>query len=209
MGGAEVGGPKLGRESFPLAENFHDARLQRHPTSTSLAAPPLSKLMKQCMRIRTQYLGSTLFSQRFQRFASNDASKSAVLLEKIEKGLGDDGHGNSLRIDPASKTIPTPDGSIPISPLMDPAWIEARGRFRTGKPRAKKPVGRFRELLSRNPYGTLRSWSSQNFLLIQSSTCSCDTVPTLHGYECWAPAILPGRLHPRRAPADGEALVGP
>lgn len=119
--------------------------------------------MKQCMRIRTQYLGSTLLSRRCQRFASDDASKGLVLLEKIEKGLGDDGRRIPLRIEPASKTISTPYGSLPISPLMDPAWIEARGRFRTGKPGAKKPVGRFRRLLSRNPYGTLHSWSSRNF----------------------------------------------
>lgn len=69
----------------------------------------------------------------------------------VEAGLGEDTRGNRLRIDAESKTISTAAGSLPISPVFDPVWIQARRRQRKEDP--SKPMGRFRKKLANNPYG--------------------------------------------------------
>jgi hypothetical protein len=58
-------------------------------------------------------------------------------------------------VDPESKTVKTVVGELPLSPLMDPAFHEARDRFtRRKEPEAPNmEKDKFRRLLERNPYG--------------------------------------------------------
>ncbi|GKT94920.1 esterase-like protein [Colletotrichum tofieldiae] len=72
---------------------------------------------------------------------------------KTEKGLK--GYDKKLKVDSINKTVGTSVGDLPISPVMDPRWMEARTRYRTPKPRRPKdvlPAGRFRKKLEANPY---------------------------------------------------------
>lgn len=60
-----------------------------------------------------------------------------------------------LQVDPSDKTVKTAIGKLPVSPLMDPAFLEARRRYKMPKrvdsPTAKK--SKVRRALDRNPYG--------------------------------------------------------
>ncbi|KAK2009257.1 hypothetical protein LZ32DRAFT_620798 [Colletotrichum eremochloae] len=72
---------------------------------------------------------------------------------KTEKGLRV--YDQNLKVDSMNKIIGTSVGDLPISPVMDPRWMEARTRYRTPKPRRPKdvlPAGRFRRKLEANPY---------------------------------------------------------
>ncbi|KAG8160622.1 hypothetical protein KVR01_008886 [Diaporthe batatas] len=53
------------------------------------------------------------------------------------------------------KTIQTPAGNLPISPLLDPAWREARQRKKTKATPDKKSHNRFQRQLRQNPYAQL------------------------------------------------------
>ena len=88
-----------------------------------------------------------------QRWASYDkkALTEATLVQVAEASLGEDPSGNRLRINAKSKTISTATGSLPISPVLDPAWMKARRRQKKESP--SKPMGRFRKKLANNPYG--------------------------------------------------------
>jgi hypothetical protein len=61
---------------------------------------------------------------------------------------------SQVQINPESKTVTTAVGSLPISPLMDPAFHEARLKFKQHKePYVKSKSTKFQRLLARNPYG--------------------------------------------------------
>ncbi|KAM0327695.1 hypothetical protein ACHAQA_005990 [Verticillium albo-atrum] len=85
--------------------------------------------------------------------ATRDETRAAFAAQ-VDKALQTDEHGAALKLHPETKTITTAAGDLPISPVMDPAWIEARQRFRTPKPKtpAHTYVGRFRKKLYMNPY---------------------------------------------------------
>ncbi|POS79365.1 hypothetical protein DHEL01_v202250 [Diaporthe helianthi] len=53
------------------------------------------------------------------------------------------------------KTIQTPAGNLPISPLLDPTWQEARQRKKTKALPDKKSHNRFQRQLRQNPYAQL------------------------------------------------------
>lgn len=92
------------------------------------------------------------------RLASSKIVREDVkknLAAKLSSSLGGDEHGNALALDTTSKKINTPAGELPISPVMDPDWIEARQRFKTPKPKATTTaasMGRFRKKLAQNPF---------------------------------------------------------
>ncbi|KAJ4302067.1 hypothetical protein N0V88_002203 [Collariella sp. IMI 366227] len=67
-----------------------------------------------------------------------------------------DGLYSAVEIDPKKKTVTTAVGNLPISPLMDPSFHEARQRFQKPKPKpakSKYPTTKFQRKLARNPYG--------------------------------------------------------
>ncbi|KAF3345133.1 putative cell wall protein SPI1 [Verticillium dahliae VDG2] len=84
------------------------------------------------------------------------AETQAALAAQVDRALQADEHGATLKLHPHSKTMETVVGALPLSPVMDPAWIEAKRRFRTPKPKtpAHTYLGRFRKKLYLNPYGT-------------------------------------------------------
>ncbi|KAL2191662.1 hypothetical protein L209DRAFT_673870 [Thermothelomyces heterothallicus CBS 203.75] len=58
-----------------------------------------------------------------------------------------------VQIDPDKKTVKTAVGELPLSPLMDPAFHEARQRFAKAKPsRTEYKLTKFQRHLRRNPY---------------------------------------------------------
>lgn len=82
-----------------------------------------------------------------RRWASTKADLTdEKLLEQIQKRLGSAAH-----VDLESKTVSTASGDLPMSPLLDPAWIRARRRTRKEKP--GKPEGRMAKKMRMNPYG--------------------------------------------------------
>lgn len=57
-------------------------------------------------------------------------------------------------IDIAAKTVQTAVGPLPLSPIMDPSFHEARQRWRTPKPKpAAQGRQRWQRILARNPFG--------------------------------------------------------
>ena len=106
---------------------------------------------------RRQCLFSVLLQgQCYQQRRSITYDSSSVrqrYLLQINNGLDDP----SLVIDPVEKTISTAAGPLPLSPLMDPDWIEAtrRWRYDAKAPEGTTAVGRFRKKLKKCPYGTV------------------------------------------------------
>ncbi len=93
--------------------------------------------------------------------SSTNSEKEAADNTRLTGGEND---GKAiLQVDPVSKTIHTAAGSLPISPLMDPAFHGARGRFQqTKQPEARtQDKLKWRRALERNPYGTFY-WSTRS-----------------------------------------------
>lgn len=74
-----------------------------------------------------------------------------ALLDRVNSSFGEDTYATPLSVDAEKKTITTSEGELPISPLFDPSWIQARRRKTKEAP---SPTGRFRKKLQNNPYGT-------------------------------------------------------
>ncbi|CAI0654751.1 unnamed protein product [Colletotrichum noveboracense] len=66
------------------------------------------------------------------------ATKRNELAADFDRGLGEDGEGNKIRLDAEEKTISTSVGELPMSPLMDPDFVETTKRWRHHKGRANK-----------------------------------------------------------------------
>jgi hypothetical protein len=64
----------------------------------------------------------------------------------------------AVQLIPENKAVKTVVGDLPISPLMDPAFHQARRKFTKPKPRTTqhKPT-KLQRQLARNPFGTLPS----------------------------------------------------
>lgn len=110
-------------------------------------------MMTTIMPFRPKLSRAIGFSTQASRWASYDKAALATeaLKKHVESGLGTDkGRGNSV-LDVEKKTLSTPVGDLPISPLFDPEWMKARRRQRKDNP--GKPTGRFRKKLANNPYG--------------------------------------------------------
>lgn len=75
-------------------------------------------------------------------------------LEKEQDGLGFDQWSWS-EVNLYDKTIQTAAGKLPISPLVDSTWREARERKKTKARPDKNSHNRFQRQLRQNPYGTL------------------------------------------------------
>ena len=108
--------------------------------------------MKRCTVLRPNSFGTLGLRQapRWHSYNKGSLTREA-LLEKVEAGLGRDADGESLTVNPEAKTISTAAGDLPISPLFDPAWMQARRK--TAKAAAGPPLGRFRRKLANNPFG--------------------------------------------------------
>lgn len=75
-------------------------------------------------------------------------------LERVQDDLGFDQWSWS-EVNLVDKTIHTAAGDLPISPLVDSTWREARQRKKTKARPDKNAHNRFQRQLRQNPYGTL------------------------------------------------------
>ncbi|KAL7922205.1 hypothetical protein ACQKWADRAFT_293831 [Trichoderma austrokoningii] len=107
--------------------------------------------MKRCTALRPSSLRvlNPHLGQRWHSYDKASLTKEA-LLQKVEAGLGHDADGKSLKINPEAKTVSTAAGDLPISPIFDPAWMQARRK--TAKAAPGPPQGRFRRKLANNPF---------------------------------------------------------
>ncbi|KAH6686475.1 hypothetical protein F5X68DRAFT_276477 [Plectosphaerella plurivora] len=117
---------------------------------------PVTSLRQHAGRLRVASASSCWqcrLASSSRKIAWEDVKKH--LEAKVTSSLGGDEHGNALALDTTSKKIHTPAGDLPISPVMDPDWIEARQRFKTPKPKpttSPSSMGRFRKKLAQNPF---------------------------------------------------------
>ncbi|KAH6603246.1 hypothetical protein Trco_008021 [Trichoderma cornu-damae] len=127
--------------------------------------------MKRCTVLRPSSFGA-LGLRQAQRWRSYDRASltKEALLQKVEAGLGGDADGESLKVNAEARTISTAAGDLPISPIFDPAWMQARRK--AAKTAAGPPLGRFRRKLANNPF---------DFELIKHPTT---------GTAWWAPGPL-------------------
>ncbi|KAH0493503.1 hypothetical protein TgHK011_000168 [Trichoderma gracile] len=109
--------------------------------------------MRRCTALRPSSFGasssSPLQAKRWHSYDKAALTKEA-LLQKVEAGLGRDADGKPLKIDAEAKTISTAVGNLPISPIFDPAWMQARRKVAKAAP--GPPLGRFRRKLANNPF---------------------------------------------------------
>ena len=112
--------------------------------------------MRRCTALRPSSFGASSLHQakRWHSYDKASLTKEA-LLQKVEAGLGRDADGKPLKIDAEAKTIATAAGDLPISPIFDPAWMQARRK--TAKAAPGPPLGRFRRKLANNPFGMTSS----------------------------------------------------
>jgi len=86
---------------------------------------------------------------------------------------------SAIPIDTEKKTVRTPIGELPLSPMMDPSFHEAKQRFKKPKPRISpyKPT-KFQRHLVRNPYGTSTHPVSVCFLATSLTFSSAQALAT-------------------------------
>lgn len=141
------------------------------------------------------------------RFASSKAEQAearAAFAAKVTESLRGDEHGDTLTLKPEVKRIQTAAGDLPISPLMDPEWMEATSRHKTPKPKAKSALqknGRFRKKLLMNPYGQSLASYAPCAELISYSSSPCDALAQVRRLrQGHAPTIAP-EIRRRREPS--------
>lgn len=108
-----------------------------------------------------------------------------------------------------SKTINTPVGDLPMSPLMDPTFYEARMKYKMPKaPESSvyKKV-KWRRTLDRNPWGEFRLHSRgvcgrRSADRQRLSSCSCERHTQMSCHQHCNPKVLPPGLQPRLSPGD-------
>ncbi|KAI3554374.1 hypothetical protein CABS01_01067 [Colletotrichum abscissum] len=71
--------------------------------------------------------------------------RQAHFTKRIQEVLGHDGIAKDVRIDKENKKVKTSAGDLPISPVMDPVWMDVRTRYRTPKPRPKSKSDKVRD----------------------------------------------------------------
>lgn len=62
------------------------------------------------------------------------------------------------QVDSAAKRVHTSAGDLPLSPLMNPAYLAAKRKYQNVEPKAKVDYskhGKMEKQLARNPYGAL------------------------------------------------------
>lgn len=99
---------------------------------------------------------TTRTESSYRNTISRRAAKKRDELEaKFNQGLDKDGNGNPIRINRENKAVSTPRGSLPISPIMDPEFVEARKRYKQPKEKARvsQIKSRFRKEMLVNPFG--------------------------------------------------------
>ncbi|KAK1672878.1 hypothetical protein BDP55DRAFT_587471, partial [Colletotrichum godetiae] len=63
--------------------------------------------------------------------------RQAQFTRRIQEVIGHDDIAKDVRIDKENKKVRTSAGDLPISPVMDPVWMDVRTRYRTPKTRPK------------------------------------------------------------------------
>ncbi|KAL7784615.1 hypothetical protein V8C37DRAFT_395458 [Trichoderma ceciliae] len=107
--------------------------------------------MRRCTVLRSNSFKALRLhhAQRWHSYDKASLTKEA-LLQKVEAGLGNDADGESLKVNAETRTISTAAGDLPISPIFDPVWMQARRK--TVKAAPGPPLGRFRRKLANNPF---------------------------------------------------------
>ncbi|KAF5580031.1 hypothetical protein FPCIR_10861 [Fusarium pseudocircinatum] len=109
--------------------------------------------MKRYTKACTGHIRTSRFPINCQRrwvsYDKSELSKTA-LLNQIESELDRMASGKRARVHPEDKTVDTDAGRLPISPVMDYKFMQARRRTKKAMPTAIS--GQFRKKLSNNPY---------------------------------------------------------
>lgn len=165
--------------------------------------------MKRCTAVcsgRSRVAGVAIQPRRWVSYDKSTLTKEA-LLQQAESQLGHDVDGNPLRIDADKKTVTTAVGSLPISPIMDPAWMKAGRREKKRDP--GNISGQFRKKLSNNPFGRTNKNAATGLANTSDSNGAHDSLTKVYQHRILPPEILPTRFRTRRASRKaGASLVG-
>lgn len=113
---------------------------------------------------------------------------------------------DQFQVNVDSKTIDTAVGSLPISPLLDPTWREARNRVTPKDRPDKSRFNRFQRQLYQNPYGepythTYIHGVCMILMMGRSATAGhTRAVMLCHSHE--SPWCVPAELRSRQASGD-------
>ncbi|KAK7749589.1 hypothetical protein SLS53_000165 [Cytospora paraplurivora] len=95
------------------------------------------------------YLQVRTFATKPQTHANSEAA------DADKPGPDDFLFDDQFEVNVGNKTIDTAAGSLPISPLLDPTWREARNRVTPKERPDKSKLNRFQRSLYQNPYAQL------------------------------------------------------
>lgn len=93
-------------------------------------------------------------ARRWRSYDREELTPEA-LRKQLESGLGNDVYAQSLKLNPEEKTITTASGDLPVSPVLDPAWMKARRERQEAKRKPKELLGKLRKKTAANPYGAI------------------------------------------------------
>ena len=87
-----------------------------------------------------------------KRWVSHDKSELTPdgIRRRIQSGLGE-----NVKLSEDGKELHTKYGSLPTSPIFDPAWVKSHQRERKPAVNKENKLNRFRKKLVNNPYGML------------------------------------------------------
>ncbi|KFA53508.1 hypothetical protein S40293_06522 [Stachybotrys chartarum IBT 40293] len=90
-------------------------------------------------------------ARRWRSYDREELTPEALRIQ-LESGLGNDVYAQSLKLNPEEKTITTASGDLPVSPVLDPAWMKARRGRQEAKRKPKELLGNLRKKTASNPY---------------------------------------------------------
>ena len=103
---------------------------------------------------RVAHRGPHTASRRIQQQCYSSAAEKPASDASAANATRNGNGRPKFNIDSANKTIETPVGDLPLSPVMDPAFWAARERHRTKKPRARRAKNSLERQFRANPFGT-------------------------------------------------------
>jgi hypothetical protein len=118
---------------------------------------------------------------------------------------GEHSDGASLEIDSEGKTIKTAVGELPLSPIMDPTFWEARERFKKKKPKPGKAETAIEREFRKNPFGKASTSTIMKRVISQfCSPCSGNYSAARVDYEDTITELLLARFQTPCASRDRQ-----
>ncbi|KAI1099827.1 hypothetical protein F4804DRAFT_320803 [Jackrogersella minutella] len=143
--------------------------------------------------------------QRRQRQQNENPEQEPTEADPNDKPLASDWE-HIFQVNPEDKTVETAVGNLPLSPIMDPTFWEARRRFQTPKAKAKRAQNSVERQLKANAFAKALATPVRMCVLTRTRLPSFflqDFNVVAHP-ETGVPWLIPKSLIPKGTPAAEE-----